>query len=251
MTDHSLPSRSDRLESESKRGDRGKRGVVLFLRDLLIIFVVALLISFLIKTFLIRSFYIPSASMEETLMVNDRIIVNQLEPGMMPIEHGDVLVFRDPGGWLMPQPEIQQNPIAAGLEWILSVVGLAAPDSNDHLIKRTIGLPGDRVVCCNTLGQMSVNGVPLSEPYVVLPPGTTDVSKIDFDIVVPEDSLWMMGDNRYNSRDSRYNGDTPGKGFVPIDNVVGRALVVSWPLDRWTWLNNYPEVFQGVEEGKK
>lgn len=243
MTDNSLPTRSHRLESETTRK---KRGVALFLRDLLVIFVVALLISFLIKTFLIRSFYIPSGSMETTLLVNDRIIVNQLEPGLIPITRGDVVVFRDPGGWLLPQAPVQQNPIVAGVDWVLSVVGLSAPDSNDHLIKRVIGLPGDHVVCCNALGQMSVNDIPLSEPYVNLPTGQTQVSKDAFDVVVPAKSLWVMGDNRYNSKDSRYNGDTPGKGFVPIENVVGRALVISWPLARWTWLDDYPEVFRGV-----
>jgi signal peptidase I len=246
MTENSLPTRSDRLESDSKRK---KRSVAVFIRDLLIIFVVALLISFLIKTFLIRSFYIPSGSMEDTLHINDRIIVNQLEPSVMPIEHGDVVVFRDPGGWLLPQPPIDQNPIVAGLDWLLSIVGLSAPDSNDHLIKRVIGLPGDHVACCNALGQMSVNGVPLDEPYVSLPPGASKVSKDDFDVVVPKESLWVMGDNRYNSKDSRYNGTTPGKGYVPIDNVVGRALVISWPVARWSWLDDYPEVFRGVEAG--
>src|SRR5665647_374297 len=248
MTDNSLPTRSDRLATETKRK---KRSVALFLRDLLIIFVVALLISFLIKTFLIRSFYIPSGSMEQTLLINDRIIVNQLEPKLIPIERGDVVVFRDPGGWLLPQAPIQQNPIVAGLDWVMSVVGLSAPDSNDHLIKRVIGLPGDHVVCCNALGQMSVNDVPLAEPYVPMPAGATKVSMDNFDIVVPANSLWVMGDNRYNSKDSRYNGDTPGKGFVPISNVVGRALVISWPLSRWTWLDDYPEVFRGVEQAAR
>ena len=246
MTDNSLPTRSDRLESETQRK---KRSVGLFLRDLVIIFVVALLISFVIKTFLVRSFYIPSGSMEQTLLENDRIIVNQLQPRLIPIEHGDVVVFRDPGGWLPPQTPIEQNPIVAGIDWVLSVVGLSAPDSNDHLIKRVIGLPGDHVVCCNALGQKSVNGIPLSEePYVSLPAGDTKVSKDDFDVIVPENSLWVMGDNRYNSKDSRYNESTPGKGFVPIDNVVGRAFVISWPLDRWAWLDDYPEVFRGVEQ---
>jgi signal peptidase I len=244
MTQNSLTTRSDRLASDSKRR---KRSVALFLRDLLVIFVVALLISFLIKTFLIRSFYIPSGSMETTLLVNDRIIVNQLEPKLIPIDRGDVVVFRDPGGWLLPQPPLEQNPIVAGIDWTLSVVGLSAPDSNDHLIKRVIGLPGDHVVCCNALGQMSVNDVPLSEPYITLPPGESKASKIDFDVTVPADSLWVMGDNRYNSKDSRYNGETPGKGFVPVDHVVGRALVISWPLSRWTWLDDYADVFRGTD----
>ena len=261
MTDEVLASRSDRRVSESKRLPRKtartkpapsrKRSVLLFVRDLLIIFVVALLISFLIKTFLIRSFYIPSGSMENTLQINDRIIVNQLEPELIPITRGDVIVFKDPGGWLLPQAEIVQNPIVAGADWLLSVVGLSAPDSNDHLIKRVIGLPGDHVVCCNALGQMSVNDIPLDESaYVLLPAGETKVSKDDFDVTIPADSLWMMGDNRYNSKDSRYNGETAGKGYVPVENVVGRALVVSWPLARWAWLDDYPDVFREVEQAE-
>ena len=247
MTENTVPTRSSRRATDARRK---KRGVALFIRDLLVIFVVALLISFLIKTFLVRSFYIPSGSMEETLHVNDRILVNQLEPKLIPIDRGDVIVFKDPGGWLMPQAETPQNPLVASVDWLLSVVGLSAPDSNDHLIKRVIGLPGDHVECCNALGQMSVNGVPLDEPYIKLPPGVTKVSEDDFDTIVPPHSLWVMGDNRYNSRDSRYNGDTPGKGYVPIDNVVGRALVISWPVSRWAWLDDYPEVFRGVEEGQ-
>ena len=243
MTDNSLPTRSNRQGTETKRK---KRGVALFIRDLLVIFVVALLISFLIKTFLVRSFYIPSGSMETTLLINDRIIVNQLEPKLIPVERGDVVVFRDPGGWLLPQAPLEQNPVVAAVDWVMAAVGLAAPDSNDHLIKRVIGLPGDHVTCCNPLGQMSVNEVPLSEPYVTLPAGETRVSQDDFDVVVPDGSLWVMGDNRYNSKDSRYNTETPGKGFVPIDNVVGRALVISWPTSRWAWLDDYPEVFQGI-----
>lgn len=235
-----------REQQEAKR----KRGVLLFLRDLLVIFVVAVLVSFLIKTFLIRSFFIPSQSMEQTLEVNDRIIVNELVPDLVPIEHGDVVVFQDPGGWLPARVDPEQPSLVAAVDWFLAFVGLSAPDSNDHLVKRVIGLPGDHVVCCNALGQMSVNGVPLDEPYVALPPGETRVSKDDFDIAVPDDSLWVMGDNRYNSKDSRYNGDTPLKGYVPVENVVGRAFVVSWPLSRWAWLGNYPEVFAGVDEGE-
>jgi signal peptidase I len=219
-------------------------------RDILIIFVVAVLVSFLIKTFVVRSFYIPSASMENTLQINDRIIVNELEPGLVPVSHGDVVVFQDPGGWLPPAPPSTQNPIAAAIDSALTFVGLSAADSNDHLIKRVIGLPGDHVKCCNALGQISVNGTPLREPYILIPPGQTKAAALDFDVTVPPGELWVMGDNRYNSQDSSRNQNLPGKGFVPIDHVVGRAFVITWPLNRWTWLDNYPEVFRGVEDSK-
>ena len=248
MTEDTLPTRTDRAAADKRRK---QRSVKLFIRDILIIFVVAVLVSFLIKTFVVRSFYIPSASMENTLQINDRIIVNELEPNLVPIQHGDIVVFRDPGGWLPPSVPTNQNPIAAAWDAALSFVGLSAPDSNDHLIKRVIGLPGDHVTCCNALGQMSVNGVPLKEPYVLLPPGSQAVSGITFDVTVPKGSLWVMGDNRYNSADSRYHVNDPGKGFVPISNVVGRSFVISWPIDRWSWLDNYPDVFRGVEDDQK
>ncbi|WP_156997672.1 signal peptidase I [Agromyces terreus] len=245
MTEDISTTRTDR---EGASANRRQRGALLFLRDLLVIFVVAVLVSFLIKTFLIRSFFIPSESMEMTLVKDDRIIVNQLVPEVTPLERGDVVVFKDPGGWLPARAEVQQPPLVAAFDWFLAFVGLSAPDSNDHLVKRLIGLPGDHVTCCNALGQMSVNGIPLDEPYAVLPAGDMKVSEVDFDEVVPEGSLWVMGDNRYNSKDSRYNGDTPLKGFVPIENVVGRAFVVSWPVSHWAWLGNYPDTFAGVDE---
>lgn len=245
MTDITVPAddTSARLRRRSQ-----KKGALLFLRDVLVIFVVALLVSFLIKTFLVRSFFIPSSSMEQTLQIDDRILVNELVPDLVGVQRGDVVVFRDPGGWLPPSAEVEQPPLVAAVDWVFSAVGLSASDSDDHLIKRVIGLPGDHVVCCNTLGQMTVNGVPLNEPYVTLPAGVATVSKDAFDVTVPDNSLWVMGDNRYNSKDSRYNREQPGNGFVPIDNVVGRAFVVSWPSSHWGWLDNHPSVFAGIRD---
>jgi signal peptidase I len=250
MTDPEAPNAAATTDDAPSLRPRKKKpnGLVRFLRDVVIILVAAVVISFLIKTFLIRSFYIPSESMEDTLHVDDRIIVNELVPDLVGIERGDVIVFKDPGGWLNPVVQPQQNPVAGFFEWLLSFVGLTAPDSNDHLIKRVIGLPGDTVACCNEFGQMTVNGVPLEEPYVQLPANTTRVSKDDFEVTVPDDSLWVMGDNRYNSQDSRYQVDKPSKGFVPFETVVGRAVLINWPLDRWTWLDNYPFVFSGVDD---
>ncbi|MET3770353.1 signal peptidase I [Marisediminicola sp. UYEF4] len=225
---------------------RRSRSIKLFVRDIVIIFVAAIIISVGIKTFLIRSFYIPSSSMTNTLQVNDRIIVNQLVPDVVPLQRGDVVVFRDPGGWLPPQQETEVNPVVGAIDWFLTTIGLSASDSNDHLIKRVVGLPGDTVTCCNPVGQMEVNGAPLDEPYLNLPEGVSKVSGDDFSQVVPEGSLWVMGDNRYSSKDSRYNTETPSGGFVPIDNLVGRAFVITWPSAHWSWIDNYPDTFRGV-----
>lgn len=234
------------LPLRSRRRPAKKRNAWYLVRDVLVIFLIAILVSFLVKTFLVRSFFIPSSSMENTLQVDDRILVNELVPTLVPLNRGDVVVFRDPGGWLPVTPQARQTPFEGGVEWLLSLVGATSPDNNDHLIKRVIGLPGDTVSCCNALGQMSVNGFPLEEPYMKLPPGASRSSAIDFEVTVPEGMLWVMGDNRNNSKDSRYNVEGPTRGFVPIKNVVGRAFVVTWPVDRWEGLGNYPDVFRGI-----
>lgn len=236
-----------------RASDRKKRArsTRLFVRDILVIFVAAIIISVGIKTFLIRSFYIPSGSMENTLQVNDRIIVNQLIPDVVPLQRGDVVVFRDPGGWLPNQVQPEVNPVQSAIDWVTTAIGLSASDLNDHLVKRVIGLPGDVITCCNEVGRMEVNGVPLDEPYLKLPDGTTRASLVDFSVTVPAGSVWVMGDNRNNSQDSRYNQETPSKGFVPLDNVVGRAFVITWPVDHWTWLDNYPATFSDVGDSQK
>jgi signal peptidase I len=243
---------TDTTEGSGRRppAEHKGNGVLTFLRDLVIIFLAALLVSFLVKTFLIRSFYIPSESMENTLQVNDRVIVNELVPDVVSLKRGDVVVFKDPGGWLtgtnVPGVAPTTQP-AKAIDWLLTQVGLGTGDSDDHLIKRVIGLPGDKVTCCNDLGQMSVNGVPIKEPYTLLPSGAP-ASADPFSVTVPEGTIWVMGDNRNDSKDSRYNRDTPSKGFVPLSDVTGRAFVISWPTSRWTWLDDYPDVFAGVEE---
>jgi signal peptidase I len=188
-----------------------------FLRDLVIIVVAALLASFLVKAYLVRSFYIPSASMENTLLIGDRVLVNELVPGVVPVRRGDVVVFQDPGGWL-------------------------GPGQGDDLIKRVIGLPGDTVSCCDTQGRLSVNGHPVDESYVVLQPGSDRVSLQDFSVTVPTGQLWVMGDNRYESADSRAHGT------VPVSDVVGRAFLTTWPVSRWTVLSRHADVWDGVPD---
>ena len=226
--------------------DRRRRGWGAFLRDIVVIILIALAVSFLVKTFVVRSFYIPSASMNNTLIEQDRILVDELTPRFGQYSRGDVVVFRDPGGWLDLTPQPARPPLEEGADWVLSLFGLSAPDSDDHLIKRVIGTPGDHVVCCNALGQTSVNGVPLDEPYVKLFPGATAPNPVPYDITVPQGSLWVLGDNRNSSKDSRFNQDQPGHGFVPIDNVVGRAFLITWPFSRFGLIDFHHNVFAGV-----
>ncbi|RFA21159.1 signal peptidase I [Subtercola boreus] len=217
-----------------------------FARDVLVILLIAIVASTLIRTFLVRSFFIPSASMASTLVDGDRVLVNELEPSLIPLQRGDVIVFSDPGGWLTATTPETQPPLVAAVNGMLDLTGISPTDSNDHLIKRVIGLPGDRVVCCNAEGQTTVNDVVLDEPYLHDPLATT--LAVPFSVTVPAGSLWVEGDNRGNSKDSRLNLDTPGGGFVPIADVVGRALVTTYPITRWTYLDNYPGVFAGVPD---
>jgi len=220
-----------------------KNVFVSFFIDLLVIVATALVLSLLVKTFLIRSFFIPSGSMLETLQIQDRIIVNELVPEVVAVERGDVIVFRDPGNWLSPIAKPEQNFFEASSEWFLSAFGFVASDSTQHLVKRVIGVEGDRIVCCDADKKLTINGVPITEPY--LPKGV-EPSVLDFDVVVPKDSFWVMGDNRSGSEDSRYHQDLPSKGFVDKKHVVGRAFVISWPVANWLWLDNYPNVFKDV-----
>jgi signal peptidase I len=219
--------------------DDGARGLGGWLKELLIIVSVALLLSFLIKTFFFRAFFIPSGSMENTLKVDDRIFVNLLVPEPVSLERGDIVVFRDTQGWL-PATVAGREP--SPLQEALIFVGLLPDQSQQHLVKRVIGLGGDRVACCGRDGRITVNGEPLEEPYLY--PGAAP-SETRFEVTVPEGKIWVMGDHRNASADSRANRDTSG-GFISLADVEGKAEVVAWPLDRLAVLDSHPEVFDGV-----
>lgn len=226
-----------------------RQGIWPLLRDVLVILLIAIVVSFLVKTFLVRSFYIPSGSMNQTLVEQDRILVDELTPRFGGYSRGDVVVFRDPGGWLPVTPEQPSSPLLEAGDWLLSLVGLSASDSDEHLIKRIVGVEGDRVVCCNALGQITINDVPIDEsPYLNLRPDQQAPDEVEFDVTVPEDSIWVLGDNRDASSDSRFNMDEPGEGFVPLDNVVGRAFLITWPLNRFGVIDSHSEVFSGVPD---
>ena len=168
--------------------------------------------------------------MENTLQVKDRILVSLWRPGPLDLRHGDIIVFKDPGGWL----GAAEQPIPTGdaKVWndFATFVGLLPQDAGHHLVKRVVGLPGDTVACDPADGIVTVNGAALTEDYVK--PGTLSCPYA-WSITVPEDRLWVLGDNRSNSADSRAHIGDPGGGTIPLDSVVGTAFVTVWPFDHW------------------
>lgn len=232
------------VSSAGRRWRRFRKNIfVSFFIDLLVIVGTALVLSLLIKTFLIRSFFIPSGSMLETLQIDDRIMVNELVPNLIPLQRGDVVVFRDPGGWLGETPTTAKPFLVEAGDWVLSAFGITAPDSAQHLVKRVIGVAGDHVKCCDADGKITINGVPITEKYLAK---NMDPSSMPFDVTVPANSFWVMGDNRSGSADSRYHTDLPSKGFVGKEFVVGRAFIITFPISHWTWLDDYADVFKNV-----
>ncbi|WP_319661768.1 signal peptidase I [Streptomyces sp. MI02-7b] len=204
-------------------------------QELPILIVVALVVALGIKTFFVQAFSIPSGSMQNTLQVGDRVLVDKFTPwfGAEP-QRGEVVVFRDPGGWLDDQPAQDGGASPNVISKALAFVGLMPSADEQDLIKRVIAVGGDTVTC--ERGEpVEVNGRPLNEPYVY--PGATPCDDLPVGTVkVPKDHLWVMGDHRDSSRDSRAHVEEPGGGFVPVDDVIGRAFVVAWPLSRWSLL---------------
>ncbi|QCB95343.1 signal peptidase I [Cellulomonas shaoxiangyii] len=224
---------------------RGRSTAWSWVRETAIILVSALVLSLVVKTFLVQAFFIPSQSMHETLVENDRILVSKLTPGPRDLQRGDIVVFKDPGGWLQPVVQPERGPVGEALNDGLTWIGLLPQDAGEHLVKRVIGLPGDRVACTGPGEPVTVNGVPIDEPYLA---AGSQPSEKAFDVVVPEGSVWVMGDNRQHSADSRYNQGRPGGGSVPVDNIVGVAFVTVWPVDRVTVLRNPSDTFAGVPD---
>jgi signal peptidase I len=216
------------------------------IKEILIIAVMALVLSFVVKTWLIQAFYIPSGSMEDTLVRDDRVIVSKLTPGPFDLNRGDVVVFKDPGNWLGFSAAPTETGSRAMIHRALQFVGLLPDDSDDHLIKRVIGLPGDHIVCCDKNGALTVNGVAITEPYIK-PGDTPGGGKSAFDITVPADKVWVMGDHRSDSSDSRFHDDGTGAlGSVPIDDITGRAVMIVWPVDHVRWLSVPERVYADI-----
>lgn len=201
-----------------------KKGSIL--REFPILVIVALLVSLIIKTFLVQFFYIPSGSMESTLQVHDRVAVNKVPFLSKTIKRGDIVVFRDTAHWL-PDPMSSGEPIVlAKITEGLIAVGVLPNPAKQHLVKRVIGVAGDHVVCCDNNKLITVNGVAIHEPYIFKGDNPSDMN---FDVTVPKGMLWVMGDHRGASADSRYHLDDINKGMVPVSKVVGRVVSVIWP----------------------
>ncbi|MHB9853948.1 signal peptidase I [Streptomyces krungchingensis] len=203
-----------------------------FWKELPILIGIALVLALLIKTFLVQAFSIPSDSMQITLQQGDRVLVDKLTPwfGSEP-ERGEVVVFHDPDNWLAGEPTANPNALQTVLSWI----GLMPSAEEKDLIKRVIGVGGDTVECKGS-GPLTVNGKALNEESYVYPgntPCSVDEDGGQFKVKVPKGMIWVMGDHRQNSKDSRYNQMDKHHGMVPVDKVVGRAIVKAWPINRW------------------
>jgi signal peptidase I len=201
-------------------------------KELFVVVVGAVIVASLIRALVGQMFLIPSASMENTLLIQDRVVVEKLSS----VKRGQVVVFADPGGWLSGQVPEQRGTVGRALEF----VGVLPDTSTEHLVKRVIGMGGDHVVCCDGQDRITVNDQPLDEKSYLYPApdgSATTSSDIRFDVVVPRDRIFVLGDNRADSRDSRCHLDDRSSGravgedaFVPVSLVVGRAIAVAWPL---------------------
>lgn len=201
-----------------------------FWRELPILLGVAILVAILVRTFVLQTFYIPSPSMEHTLNIDDRVLVNKLVYDFRSPHRGEVIVFEAPADWR------------------------SGPEGEDF-IKRVIGVAGDHLVCCDTEGRIVINGQPLDEPYIYTQDGVRDdPAKEPFDVTVPKGRLWVMGDHRSASGDSlehyeRGGGDIT-EATITEDSVVGRAFVIFWPVGRATWLT-VPNTFDKIPDAPK
>jgi signal peptidase I len=215
-----------------------------FWREVPVLVVVALVIALIIKTFVVQAFYIPSGSMQNTLEIGDKVLVNKLIYHVRPIHPGDIIVFDGAGSWDAPATSTtSSDPVVRLYDVTLrpllrSIGGLfgTAPGQTDY-IKRVIGVPGDHVACCNAQGLVTVNGVPLHEQGYLYPgnaPGEAPLGESGhFSLIVRPGRLWVLGDHRAISDDSRGHVDDPGDGTIPESKVIGRAFLLVWPPRRW------------------
>jgi signal peptidase I len=227
---------------ETRRAGHKERKQLPLWQETLLLLVIALGLAIVIKAFFVQAFYIPSPSMEPQFVKNDRILVQKVSYWRGGPERGDIIVFKDPGGWLRAQDT--QGP-KSGIKKVMETIGLYP--AGGHLVKRVIAIGGDHVVCCDTQGRVTVNGKALDENSYL--PKDTAPSLTKFDKVVPKGYLWMMGDNRSDSSDSREHMGQPGGGFVSDDLVVGKVFALVWPAGRAEFIHR-PSTFDGIPNPK-
>ena len=235
-----LPEAGD---ENARRRSRRRIPEMPFWLELPVLVLLAFGVAFLVKTFLFQAFYIPSGSMENTLQIGDRVFVNKVVYNFHPPRRGDIVVFNGVDSF---SPEVivppVTNPLSKVLQGFGRLIGFAPPDERDF-VKRVVGVAGDHVQCCDAKGRVTVNGVPLNEtPYLY--PGNTP-SDMTFNVLVPAGKLFVMGDHRAASADSRAHLGDPGGGFVPVDRVIGEAFVIVWPFGDATFLHR-PATFNSV-----
>jgi signal peptidase I len=224
----------------AKKPQQKKKGGRSFWKELPILIVVALFLTLVIKTYAIQAFYIPSGSMQNTLEIGDRVLVNKLVYDFRGVHRGDIVVFSGDGTWDPGVPPPSSNFFARFGQSVESMFGFSK--GQNDFIKRVIGLPGDKVACCDAQGRLTVNGVALNEKSYLYPGNPPSQTK--FSVTVPANSLWVMGDHRdvsYDSRGHRYG--FPGGGSIPESAVVGRAFIKIWPFSQ-AGILNIPSTFQ-------
>jgi len=209
-------------------------------REFLVVIGIALVASALLRAFVVQAFFVPSGSMLPEIHKDDRILVSRINT----IERGEVIVFKDPDNWLQ---SVEQPPPPTGLRKALEWLGVLPASGHEHLVKRVIGLEGDRVICCEG-GRLVVNGVSIDESSDLFQ-GKGPADDQTYDVVVPKDHLFLLGDHRYGSGDSAYHLDD-GTAFVPEELVVGRAFSVIWPIGR-AHLMRTPEEYVDLPAGQE
>ena len=214
-------------------------GFLGWIKEMLSVILVAAIISALLRAFVFQVFWIPSPSMRDTLVEHDKIVVSRIDAWTGSIQRGDVVVFHDELGWL------RSSHGSSPLRRVGEFFGIVPAGDEQTLVKRVIGIGGDRVKCCSTDGKVMINGVEISETYIA---EGQAASTIPFDVTVPEGHLWVMGDNRGNSADSRYHMGEGQSPFVPQKSVVGTVWAIIWPVSRWTTDIGHREVFAVVPD---